>query len=69
MGLHNLTTDEWAESISPSAVFVDESSSQPDDDIDQTEAPLSEEDQRIQKEKIDLDLKRLEKFLDNFDYF
>ena len=30
MGLHNLTTDEWAESISPSAVF--EETSIPDDD-------------------------------------
>ena len=65
MGLHNLTTDEWAESISPSAVF--EETSIPDDD-DQGEI-LSEEDQRIQREKINLDLKRLETFLENFDYF
>lgn len=44
MGLHNLTTDEWAESISPTAAF-EETSSQPDDE-DPGEM-LSEEDQRI----------------------
>ena len=62
MGLHNLTTDDWAEQISPS-VFED---SMPEDDEAEY---LSEEEQRIQREKINLDLKRLEKFLDEFDYF
>ena len=61
--LHNLTTDEWAESIGPS-VFE---ATCPEDE-DQGEAP-SEEEQRIQREKIDLDTKRLESFLENFDYF
>ena len=67
MGLHNLTTDEWAETISPSAVF--EESGSIADDADYQGEILPEEDQRIQREKINLDLKRLETFLENFDYF
>ena len=63
MGLHNLTTDDWAEQISPS-VF-DENAV----DDEENEEYLTEEEQRIQREKINLDLKRLEKFLDEFDYF
>ena len=68
MGLHNLTTDEWAESVIPSAVF-EENGSIPDSGDDYQGEVLSEEDQKIQREKINLDLKRLETFLENFDYF
>ena len=62
--LHNLVTDELAENIGPS-VFEE---SAPDDD-DSTGEAMTEEEQRIQREKINLDLKRLEQFLENFDYF
>ena len=65
MGLHNLSTDEWAESMSPSGLNGDESGH----DDDSSNEILSEEEQRIQTEKINVDLKRLEKYLDEFDYF
>lgn len=66
MGLHNLTTDEWVDSMNPSDVYDETSSQQDEDDLGEV---LSEEDLRIQTEKINHDLKRLETFLENFDYF
>jgi len=58
-------TDEWAESIGPS-VFEENNDVSEDD---QDNEALSEEDQQEQREKINLDVKRLETFLENFDYF
>ena len=64
--LHNLLTDELASTIGPSC-FEEDPNEEDDDNCDGGQ--VTKEDQRIQREKIMQDTKRLETFLDNFDFF
>ena len=73
--LHNLSADEsWQESMGgPTAGFHDTGSGS-GEDFDQHEssdgpAAMSEEEHREQQEKLNADMRRLEHFLENFDYF
>ena len=62
-----MMTDELAESfVSPG--LMDGGTTEDEEEDEQLEA-ISEEEQRIQREKINMDIKRLENYLENFDFF